>query len=129
MNAVTLNPNIYIPGELVLLSGLLGHLRCQHAHGRERPARDGEGWDSRTRSHTACDLLLAEPPKKSQPFHPRGPALHTQPLARPTGLHSVSWPLMEQQDLVTGRLVKRHRGFLENRPRNLSPVTAMKARL
>lgn len=36
---------------------------------------------------------------------------------------------MEQQDLVTGRLVKRHRGFLENRPRNLSPVTAMKARL
>ena len=38
-----LNPNIYIPGELVSLPCLLGQFRYQPAHRKECPARDPEG--------------------------------------------------------------------------------------
>lgn len=41
----------------------------------------------------------------------------------------MTWPLIEQQDLVTGCMVKSHRGLPENRPRNPSPVAAVTARL
>lgn len=43
MDSVALNPNIYIPGELVLLSCLQGQLRCQHVRRERMPATEKAG--------------------------------------------------------------------------------------